>query len=147
MVIACDACSARYLVKDDWIRGGRWKFRCKKCETVVRVDGRKVAALPRTLPPPPGAPPRASSVPPPPRTSPSARPAPFDGWFGMTRMRLPTGTGVLPPPTPPPFRANAARRSTPAGPEPKLVRAPTPAAAKPDAASGADIDVTIDFES
>lgn len=132
MVVACDACAARYFVKDDWVRGGRWKFRCKKCDAVVRVDGRKIAPLPRTLPPPPGASPRISSMPPA-RTSPSGRPVPFDGWFGMNRPRPASGTGVLPPPNPPPARP----RAPSAG-------AVEPAASKPE--PSASVEIPIDVE-
>src|SRR3954471_24263459 len=39
MKIACEACSAKYTIADDKVRGRRVKIRCKGCGTPIVVDG------------------------------------------------------------------------------------------------------------
>jgi predicted Zn finger-like uncharacterized protein len=47
MHLACQTCQARYRIADERVRGKIVKIRCKKCGTIVTVDG----PLPRDPPP------------------------------------------------------------------------------------------------
>lgn len=42
MRIVCDNCSAKYSIADEKIAGKLFKVRCKKCNTMIMVDGRTV---------------------------------------------------------------------------------------------------------
>ena len=44
MKIVCDACSAKYSIADDKVRGKSVKIKCKKCNNVIFVKGEEVAA-------------------------------------------------------------------------------------------------------
>ena len=67
MNIACTACSARYGVADDKLIGKRVRITCKRCGTVLIVDGNmnppSVTASTSIAPSPPAAPPAVESRP------------------------------------------------------------------------------------
>src|SRR6188474_1104043 len=39
MKIVCDACSAKYSIADDKVKGKVFKIRCKKCSNIIVVRG------------------------------------------------------------------------------------------------------------
>src|SRR5687767_14817682 len=39
MKIVCDACSAKYSIADEKVRGKVFKIRCKKCSNIIVVRG------------------------------------------------------------------------------------------------------------
>src|SRR5690349_14035052 len=44
MKIVCDACSAKYSIADDKVKGKVFKIRCKKCSNIIVVRGSAGAA-------------------------------------------------------------------------------------------------------
>src|SRR5687767_10451298 len=44
MKIVCDACSAKYSIADEKVRGKVFKIRCKKCSNIIVVRGNAGAA-------------------------------------------------------------------------------------------------------
>ena len=44
MKIVCDACSAKYSIADEKVKGKVFKIRCKKCSNIIVVRGNAGAA-------------------------------------------------------------------------------------------------------
>ena len=51
MKIVCDACSAKYSIADDKVKGKVFKIRCKKCSNIIVVRGTAGAAGAEEAPP------------------------------------------------------------------------------------------------
>lgn len=87
MNIACTACSARYGVADDKLIGKRVRITCKRCGTVLIVDGNTnpptVTASTSIAPSPPASPPPPAAEP---RPAPAVAEPPFTVLFADGRQ-------------------------------------------------------------